>query len=179
MPKYYVQLPERELALELLENERGTLLRTLDAGAALSEVLADFAEVAANPMTGDGLYSLIADGRSYQVHVTRTDSGLRLQIGRHRFDLKVLTEREWRLRKVAPRQAQGSGRLVVSAPMPGLVKAITVAAGDEVRPGQRLVVLEAMKMENEINAPRGGKVLEVHTEQGATIDGGKPLVTLE
>jgi biotin carboxyl carrier protein len=63
--------------------------------------------------------------------------------------------------------------------MPGLVKAVAVAPGDEVRVGQRLIVLEAMKMENEIASPRAGRVAEVLVSQGSTVEGGKPLVTLE
>jgi 3-methylcrotonyl-CoA carboxylase alpha subunit len=91
----------------------------------------------------------------------------------------VLTEREWRLKKVAPRQTQQGGKQIIKAPMPGLVKGVLVAVGDEVQHGQRLVVLEAMKMENDITAPRPGRISEVYISQGATVEGGKPLVTLE
>jgi biotin carboxyl carrier protein len=63
--------------------------------------------------------------------------------------------------------------------MPGLVKSVAVEVGEEVQKGQRLIVLEAMKMENDITAPKAGRIVELHTSAGATVEGGKPLVTLE
>ncbi|HEY0069598.1 MAG TPA: acetyl-CoA carboxylase biotin carboxyl carrier protein subunit, partial [Chloroflexia bacterium] len=97
----------------------------------------------------------------------------------HRYEVKVHTEREWRLMKVAPKQVSHSGSMVINAPMPGLVKAVLVESGAEVDAGTRLVVLEAMKMENEITAPRAGRVSQVHVEAGSVVEAGKPLVTLE
>jgi biotin carboxyl carrier protein len=175
--KYYVTVDDREVGIEVLHTEAGTTVRALSSDA--PSVNVEFAAVHSNVDTGEGLYSLIADGKSYQVHAERTEEGMRMVIGRHRIDLTVLTEREWRLHKVAPRQAQQSGTIIVKAPMPGLVKSVLVSAGDEVAQGQRLVVLEAMKMENDIVAARPGRVSAVHVDQGATVDGGKPLVTME
>ena len=67
---------------------------------------------------------------------------------------------------------------VVPAPLPGAVVAIKVAAGDSVKKGQVLVVIEAMKMENEVMAPRDGVVAQVITAKGASVNSGDPLVTL-
>ena len=66
----------------------------------------------------------------------------------------------------------------VPAPLPGSVVAIKVAAGDSVKKGQVLVVIEAMKMENEVMAPRDGVVAQVITSKGASVNSGDPLVTL-
>jgi biotin carboxyl carrier protein len=63
--------------------------------------------------------------------------------------------------------------------MPGLVKEVLVEAGAQVDVGTRLVVLVAMKMENEITAPRAGRVTQVHVEAGSVVEADKPLVTLE
>jgi 3-methylcrotonyl-CoA carboxylase alpha subunit len=63
--------------------------------------------------------------------------------------------------------------------MPGLVKAVLVEAGAEVKAGTRLVVLEAMKMENEITAPRDAKVTQVHVQPGNVVEADSPLVSLE
>ncbi len=66
----------------------------------------------------------------------------------------------------------------VNAPMPGNIVKINVAAGDKVKSGDVLVILEAMKMENEIMAPRDGTVAQVVTQKGAKVETGSPLVVL-
>ena len=73
--------------------------------------------------------------------------------------------------------APGAGE-AVNAPMPGTILDVMVKAGDPVKNGQALVVLEAMKMENEILAPRDGTVAQVVTTKGAVVDTGAPLVVL-
>src|SRR5438128_766076 len=119
MTKYYIEVDGKEIGLEVHEKEGGTTVQVLSADKSQPQSIhADFVPVHSNIATGEGLYSLIADGKSYQAHVERKDDGLRVVIGRHRFDLRVLTEREWRLEKVAPHQAHQSGVLVIKAPMP-------------------------------------------------------------
>lgn len=73
----------------------------------------------------------------------------------------------------------GGGAKVVEAPMPGKVITIKVKAGDEVRPNQVVVILEAMKMENEIMSEGSGKVKEIKVRPGETVEGGQALVVLE
>lgn len=177
MARYYASIDGKEIGLDVLHAEGKTVIRP--ASDPRRQFQVDFAPVHANVDTGEGLYSLIANGLSYQVHVERTQDGLKMVMWRNLYDVQVLTEREWRLKKVAPRQAQGSGQVTVKAPMPGLVKSVTVAEGDEVTKGQHLVVLEAMKMENDITAPSAGRVGKVHVTAGSTVEGGRPLVTLE
>ena len=75
------------------------------------------------------------------------------------------------------RPARGSG--IVVAPMPGLVVRVEVAAGQRVDAGAGLVVVEAMKMENELRAPRAAVVAAVHVAPGQAVEKGAPLVTLE
>ncbi|MEO5951101.1 MAG: biotin/lipoyl-containing protein [Chloroflexia bacterium] len=179
--KYYIQLGEREFGLEVLHNEEGTIVRRLedDPDDTNNQAIVDFAPVYANLDTGEGLYSLIANGKSYQLYVEPVETGFRMLVRRHRYDIAVLTEREWRLQKVAPRQSTQSGELTIKSPMPGLVKGVLVAEGDTVTSGQRLLVLEAMKMENDITSPRDGKIKSVHVQAGAIVEGGKPLVSIE
>ncbi len=181
MAKYYVRFDDHEMSVDIAHTQQGTVVRMMRVEQAdeHKSYQVDFAPVHISPHTGEGLYSLILDGKSYQLFVERMGDGYRIALWRYRFDLKVLTEREWRLQKVAPRQAAHAGRFVVAAPMPGLVKSVVVGAGDHVAAGQRLVVLEAMKMENDIVAPRDGTVAQVHVEAGTVVEGGKPLITIE
>lgn len=78
----------------------------------------------------------------------------------------------------APKAAPAAGATVVSAPMPGTILDIKVAAGDSVSKGQILCILEAMKMENEIVAPKDGVVASVHTSKGTSVNSGDALVSL-
>jgi biotin carboxyl carrier protein len=78
----------------------------------------------------------------------------------------------------APAAAAVAAGEVIAAPMPGNILKINVAQGQAVKSGDILVILEAMKMENEILAPRDGSVAQVVTTKGATVDTGAPLVVL-
>ena len=179
MPKYYVQLQGDEIGFDISETSQGVVVQVVDRDADGEMRHVDFAPVHATPGTGEGLYSLLVDGLSYQLYIERMAQGYSVALRRHRFDLTVLSEREWRLQKVAPKQSVASGKLVIAAPMPGLVKSVLVEGGHEVVSGQRLVVLEAMKMENDIIAPREGRITTVHVQAGTVVEGGKPLITLE
>jgi biotin carboxyl carrier protein len=79
----------------------------------------------------------------------------------------------------AKRGSPSGGEKLTKSPMPGRVVKVLVAKGDVVVAGQGLVVLEAMKMENEVRTRTAGKVAEVHVAAGATVEGNAKLVTLE
>ena len=78
----------------------------------------------------------------------------------------------------AAKAAPPAGSTVVKAPMPGTIVSIKVNAGDTVKKGDVLVILEAMKMENEIMAPQDGKVVAVNTSNGASVNTGDALISL-
>ena len=80
--------------------------------------------------------------------------------------------------KAAP-AAPAAGAEVVSSPMPGTILSVNVEAGKNVKKGDVLVVLEAMKMENEIMAPKDAVVAAVHVNKGDSVDSGTPLVSLQ
>ena len=79
----------------------------------------------------------------------------------------------------APTPAAGGAGERINAPMPGNILAVNVVAGDTVKKGQVLMVLEAMKMENEIMAPRDGKVTAVAVAKGAAVESGALLCTIQ
>ena len=80
---------------------------------------------------------------------------------------------------VAPAAAAPAGGEQVTSPMPGTILAVNVAAGDAVKRGQVLMILEAMKMENEIMCPCDGKVVSVNTSKGASVEYGTLLCVIQ
>lgn len=79
----------------------------------------------------------------------------------------------------APAAAAPAGAETINAPMPGNIVNVQVKAGDTVTKGQVLLVLEAMKMENEIMAPRDGVIAGVHVNKGDSVDSGKLLISMQ
>ena len=135
------------------------------------------AERAANvEMAEPGVYSVLLEGRSYDARVERTARALVVVIDGYRFEIDVRDPRRWS-RKGRGRAGEGVETLV--APMPGKVVRVLVAAGDVVEAGQGILVVEAMKMQNELKASRAGRVAAVHAREGATVAAGDALATIE
>jgi glutaconyl-CoA/methylmalonyl-CoA decarboxylase subunit gamma len=78
----------------------------------------------------------------------------------------------------APKKSAPTGAVLISAPMPGTILDIKVTEGDTVKKGDTLLILEAMKMENEITAPQDGTVASVQTSKGSSVNTGDALVSL-
>jgi biotin carboxyl carrier protein len=136
----------------------------------------DSAESAAQVETPEpGVYSILMDGRSYDARVEESPGGLIVAIDGYRFEIEV---RDPRRRARQPARHGDGGREVV-APMPGKVIRVLIAPGDAVTAGQGLVVVEAMKMQNELKAQRDGRVATVSAREGATVAAGELLATLE
>jgi biotin carboxyl carrier protein len=112
----------------------------------------------------------------YDARVEETPAGLVVVIDGYRFEMEVRDPRRWS-RKAAARA--GDGVQTVVAPMPGKVVRVLVAHGDEVKAGQGLLVVEAMKMQNEIKASRAGRILSLTVKDGATVAAGEVLATIE
>lgn len=96
-----------------------------------------------------------------------------------RFDAEALDERTRAIRELSGAGAGPSGPAPLKAPMPGLIVRIHVAVGDEVQAGQGLVVMEAMKMENELRATAGGRVKSIVCTPGTAVEKGALLIELE
>jgi biotin carboxyl carrier protein len=125
-----------------------------------------------------GTLSLLVDTASYTATLDRRDPAVHVRVRNGLFPIEILDERRLRMRRAASRFTV-EGRQVVCAPMPGRIVRVLVAAGDEVREGQGLVVVEAMKMENEMRSPKGGRVVEVHVREGQAVENGAKLVAVE
>jgi len=129
---------------------------------------ADAVEIDANTL------SLLLDGQSYEVHITPSPDGiLKLQTGLQEFTAEVTDPRAWRGRRHGALEAEGRQQVV--APMPGKVVRLLVQAGDRVDAGQGLLVVEAMKMQNEIRSPKGGTVERLNVKEGQPVNAGEVL----
>jgi biotin carboxyl carrier protein len=128
--------------------------------------------------TGRTNYSLIVDNRSFEIEVDHKGDEYRVLVDGRNYRVGLLDER--RVRTSDGSEAAGvSGRQAVSVPMPGKVIAVLVAEGDVVEKDQGLVIVEAMKMENEVRSPIGGEIKQIKVKQGDTIEGGAVLVIVE
>lgn len=97
----------------------------------------------------------------------------------YRFEVEALDERTKAIRELSGAAAGPSGPAPLKAPMPGLIVRVNVAVGDEVQAGQGIVVMEAMKMENELKASAAGKVKSILATPGTAVEKGALLVELE
>jgi biotin carboxyl carrier protein len=126
-----------------------------------------------------GLARLVSDRRSESVLVEGAGSEWFVTIRGRRIPVQVQTWRE-RLRAEAETASRAhSGPTTVKATLPGLVVVVAVAVGDEVDEGSPLLTIEAMKMQNEVRAPRAGRVTEVSVLSGQAVATGAMLLRLE
>jgi len=121
---------------------------------------------------GDRVYSVVV-----RRGTRRGDSTL--WVDGYRFDVEALDERARAIRELSGVSAAATGPAPLLAPMPGLVVRVNVEVGERVAPGQSLVVMEAMKMENELRAQAAATVKRVHATAGTAVEKGTVLVELE
>ena len=139
-------------------------------------VEAHFAAVPGTP-----LYHLLLGGDSWTVAAQPLERVGHWALGAvgERWEVEVVDDRTRQIQALTGRTTDRAGAGVIKAPMPGLVMRVEVAVGQPVAAGAGLVVVEAMKMENELRAGRAGIVMAVHVSVGQTVEKGAPLVTLE
>lgn len=123
--------------------------------------------------SGPGIYSVLIGDRSFEATVLAPGA---IEVNGRIFSVELFDPRELRARAGG---AESHGRQSIAAPMPGKVVRLLVAKGDAVEAGQGLIVVEAMKMQNEMKSSKAGKVVEVKTSDGATVAAGEILVVIE
>jgi len=130
-------------------------------------------------VSGQPVYSLIVDGKSHEAYVQEGDDNWQVLMRGRLYPVKVEDEREKRLRVAAGGGVAETGEFHLKAPMPGLVIAIPVAEGQDVEKGQVLVILESMKMQNELKAPRDGKVSRIRVKPGESVEQKQALLSVQ
>ena len=156
--------------------------RTFEVDLSGATPTVDGAPVAAELATvpGTRVRSLLADGRSYSLlaQADEKEGHWELSLGGQRLSAAVVDERTRAIREMTGAGAEMAEK-TVTAPMPGLVVRVEVEPGERVAAGQGVVIVEAMKMENELKAPADGVVASIAVEAGQTVEKGALLLTLE
>jgi biotin carboxyl carrier protein len=133
---------------------------------------ADAVEIAPN------IFSVLLNGKSHEIRVTPNPAGtLTVQTGRNEFTSEVIDPRAWRGRRHGALEAEG--RQQILAPMPGKIVRVLVQAGEKVQAGQGLIVVEAMKMQNEIRSPKSGTVERLLVKEGQPVNAGEVLAWID
>jgi len=124
----------------------------------------------------DGVYTFLEGERVFEAHVSSLDeASLRVQIGARVFATRII-DRKHRRSKV---EHAIEGRQNLVAPMPGRVVRVLRHAGDEVAAGDGIIVVEAMKMQNEIKSPKSGRIVEIRVAEDATVNANQVLAVVE
>jgi biotin carboxyl carrier protein len=161
--KFDIRISDKTRTVELRRHNDGWQV-SMD-GVALD---ADAAEIAPN------VFSILLDGESFEVRVAPASDGkLTLQTRHHEFIAEVADPRAWRGRRHGAVEAEGRQQIV--APMPGKVVRLLVKVGDKVEAGQGLLVVEAMKMQNEVRSPKTGTVERLLAKEGQPVNAGQVL----
>jgi biotin carboxyl carrier protein len=163
------------MKLDVLVNGRPAHLHVSPSHVEVGQVsdLSSFNAPYSIQPSGPGIFSILIEGRSYQATILAPGT---IQVNDRIFEVEIFDPRELRVRSAA---GASHGRQNILAPMPGKVVRLLVSVGDAVEPGQGLIVVEAMKMQNEMKSPKAGIVAEIRTKDGATVAAGEILVVIE
>jgi biotin carboxyl carrier protein len=123
-----------------------------------------------------GVYSVIIDGKSFEVQVHKISTGLRVAANGYEYSAAVENPRALKKNRAGASEAQG--RQKITAPMAGKIVRTLVKVGDVVEGGQGLVIVEAMKMQNEVRSPKSGTVERVGVVEGQTVNPGDVLAVV-
>ncbi|MEL6149309.1 MAG: biotin/lipoyl-containing protein [Chloroflexota bacterium] len=128
---------------------------------------------------GETLYSVIAETDSHEVLVGDQDApNYEVQMHGRLYNVRVMDERSLLLSNRRGGDFTDSGEVVIKAPMPGLIVDVPVTEGETVEKGQTVVILESMKMQNELKAPREGTVQRIGASAGESVEQNKILITI-
>ena len=122
------------------------------------------------------VYSIILNGHSFEVRGELEPNGLLLHVGGFEYPVEIADPRSWRRERSVG--INPSGPQQIAAPMAGKVVRVLVSQGDRVESGQGLLVVEAMKMQNEIRAPKAGTVERLSAKQGQSVSPGEILAVI-
>lgn len=127
---------------------------------------------------GPSLYSIIMDGRSHELVIEEREKDVEVLMRGKLYSGTVLDERAQLMAERTGGMISETGEMSIKAPMPGLVALVPVEVGQEVHAGQTVIILESMKMQNELKSPRDGVVQHINVAAGQSVEQNKILVTI-
>lgn len=164
--KYITVVGDKQFLVEIIDD------RHVSVDGKIYEV--DFESVSGQPV-----YSLIVNGKSHESYVAQVDDIWQVLLRGRLYPVSVEDEREKRLRAAAGSGIAETGEFHLKAPMPGLVVTIPVSEGQEIKKGQVLLILESMKMQNELKSPRDGKVNRIKVRAGESVEQRQTLLSVQ
>ncbi|MFQ5615095.1 MAG: acetyl-CoA carboxylase biotin carboxyl carrier protein subunit [Anaerolineales bacterium] len=164
--KYITTIGDRKFQIEILGQRR-----VIVDGVMLD---VDFQSVSGQPV-----YSLIVDGKSFEAYIYPGDDEWQVLLKGDLYGASVEDERESRLRAASGSRVSDRGEFHLKAPMPGLVVDVPISEGQQVEQGAVLIILESMKMQNELRSPKAGTVSRVRVEAGDSVEQKQTLLSVE
>ena len=163
--KYITTLDEQEITIEILDEEH---------------IVVDGVACTVNfeSISGEPVFSLLLDGKSYEAFVYEGEEGWEVLLKGSLYPATVVDEREHRLRSAFGSGPVQSGEYYLKAPMPGLVVDIPISDGQEIKEGEVLIILESMKMQNELKSPRAGVVSRTRVKVGDNVERRQTLLSV-
>jgi len=163
--KYIATVDDRQFTVEIIDDKHVSVNGKTYA--------IDFESVSGQPV-----YSLIVDGRSHESYIYPADDNWQVLLRGRLYPVKVVDEREMRLRAAAGGHVAETGEYHLRAPMPGLVVTIPVTEGQEIKKGQVILILESMKMQNELKSPRDGTIGRIRVKSGESVEQKQTLLSV-
>jgi acetyl/propionyl-CoA carboxylase alpha subunit len=163
--KYITTINEEEFIIEILDDHR-------------IAVNGETYQVNFDMVSNQPVYSLLLNGKSYEAHIYEGDEGWEVLLQGTLYPATVIDEREQRLRSAYGSGPEQTGEFYLKAPMPGLVVDLPVINGQEVKEGQVLLILESMKMQNELKSPRDGVVSRIRVSVGDNVERRQTLLSV-
>jgi biotin carboxyl carrier protein len=124
-----------------------------------------------------GTYSILIDGRCFEARVEANAGGAVVQVGGREYQVAICDPRHWRRKRGAAHEFRGRQQVV--APMPGKIVRVLVRAGDAIEAGRGILVVEAMKMQNEVRSPKAGKIERILVAVGQAVNAGEVLAVVD
>lgn len=164
--KYITTIEDKQFTVEIIDEKH------VSVDGKIYEI--DFESVSGQPV-----YSLIVDGRSHESYIYQGEENWQVLLRGRLYPVTVEDEREMRLRAAAGGRVAETGEFHLRAPMPGLVVAVPVTEGQEVKKGEVILILESMKMQNELKAPRDGTIGRIRVRPGESVEQKQTLLSVQ